>query len=55
MQRVAANYVHPDTAIVIAAGDRSKIEPELKKLSIGTIELVDYDGNLIEEGTPAVK
>ncbi len=55
VQRVAAKYVRPDTAIVIAAGDRSKIEPELKKLSIGTIELVDYDGNLIEEGAPEVK
>ncbi|HXY52619.1 MAG TPA: pitrilysin family protein [Terriglobales bacterium] len=50
VQRVASEYVHPDTCIVVAAGDRAKIEPELRKLSIGSIDLVDYDGNPIKEG-----
>ena len=45
VQRVATEYIHPDSSIVIAVGDRAKIEPELKKLSIGPIEMVDYDGN----------
>jgi zinc protease len=45
VQQVATRYIHPDTSIVVAVGDRAKIEPELKKLSIGPIEMVDYDGN----------
>jgi zinc protease len=55
VQRVATQYVHPDTSIVVAAGDRAKIEPELKKLSIGTIEVVDYDGNPVKQGAAAGK
>jgi zinc protease len=55
VQRVAAQYVHPDTSIVVAAGDRAKIEPELQKLSIGTIELVDSDGNPVKQGAAAGK
>ncbi len=55
VQRVAAQYVHPDNAIVVAAGDRTKIEPELQKLSIGTIELVDSDGNPVKQGAAAGK
>ena len=50
VQRVANQYIHPDSSIVVAVGDRAKIEPELKKLSIGPIEMVDYDGNLVKEG-----
>jgi zinc protease len=55
VQRVATQYVHPDMSIVVAAGDRAKIEPELKKLSIGTIEIVDYDGNPIKQAAAARK
>jgi zinc protease len=55
VQRVAAQYVHPDTSIVVAAGDRAKIEPELQKLSIGTIQIVDYDGNPVKQGAAAGK
>jgi zinc protease len=50
VQRVATQYIHPDSSVVIAVGDRVKIEPELKKLSIGPIEMVDYDGNPVKEG-----
>jgi zinc protease len=45
VQRVATEYVHPDTAVVIAAGDRAKIEPELKKLNLGPVEVRDFEGN----------
>ncbi|HYL12675.1 MAG TPA: pitrilysin family protein [Terriglobales bacterium] len=48
VQRVATRYVHPDTSIVVAVGDRNKIEPELKKLSLGPIEMIDYDGNPVK-------
>jgi len=29
-------------------GDRAKIEPELKKLELGAIELRDADGKIIQ-------
>ena len=48
VQRVANKYVNPDTAIVIEAGDRSSIEPELKKLSLAPVEVRDYDGNPVK-------
>jgi len=55
VQRVAAQYIHPESAVVIAIGDRSKIEPELKKLSIGPVEVRDYEGSPVKEGTPGGK
>ena len=48
VQRVATEHVHPDTAVVIAAGDRTKIEPELKKLEIGPVEVRDFEGNPVK-------
>jgi zinc protease len=48
VQRVATEHVHPDTAVVIAAGDRVKIEPELKKLDIGPVEVRDFEGNPVK-------
>ncbi len=48
VQRVATQYVHPDTAVVIAAGDRAKIEPGLKKLDIGPVEVRDFEGNPVK-------
>jgi zinc protease len=47
VQDVAKRYLTPDKFVVIAAGDRAKIEPQLKKLNLGPIELRDADGNLI--------
>jgi zinc protease len=38
--RVAKEYLRPDATIVVAVGDRSKIEPGLKELKIGPINLV---------------
>jgi zinc protease len=48
VQRVATQYVHPDAAVVIAAGDRAKIEPELKKLDLGPVEVRDFEGNPVK-------
>jgi len=33
--------------IVLAVGDRAKIEPDLKKLNLGKIEIRDSDGRLV--------
>ncbi|HVO59316.1 MAG TPA: pitrilysin family protein [Terriglobales bacterium] len=48
VQRVATQHVHPDDAVVIAAGDRAKIEPELKKLGLGPVEVRDFEGNPVK-------
>jgi hypothetical protein len=32
--------------VVVAVGDKSKIEPQLKKLSLGAIETRDSEGRL---------
>jgi zinc protease len=38
--RVAKEYLHPDASIVVGVGDRTKIEPELKKLNFGPVTVV---------------
>jgi len=38
--RVAKEYLHPDAMIVVAAGDRVKIEPGLKELNVGEVKVV---------------
>jgi zinc protease len=46
--RVAKEHIRPQTVVVIVAGDRAKIEPELKKLDLGPVELRDFDGNPVK-------
>jgi hypothetical protein len=49
---MASKYIHPESSVVVGAGDRAKIEEQLKKLSIGTVEVRDYEGNpVIEKGS----
>lgn len=55
VERVANQYIHPDSSIVVAAGDRKTIEPELKKLSLGPIQVVDYDGNPLQKSVGGTK
>ncbi len=43
----AKKYLIPDQLIVIAVGDRAKIEPELRKLNLGTVEIRDPEGKPI--------
>jgi zinc protease len=45
---VAKKYLHPEQMILICVGDRVKIEPELKKLDLGDIEIRDADGKVVE-------
>lgn len=41
LARVAAQYLHPDRAIVVAVGDRARIEAGLSRVGIGGAEIVD--------------
>ncbi len=40
VQSVAKKYLHPESMVVIAVGDRTRIEAELKKLNLGPVEIV---------------
>lgn len=48
LQRVARKYLHPDSAVVVAAGDRKLIESKLKDLNIGPVEVLGLDGRRVE-------
>jgi zinc protease len=49
VHRMAEKYVSPEKMVVVVAGDRAKIEPELKKLELGTVEARDTEGKPIVE------
>ncbi len=46
-QAVARKYVVPENLVFVAVGDRAQIEPELRKLNLGRIEIRDTDGRVI--------
>jgi zinc protease len=46
VQAMAIKYLVPENMVVVAVGDRKKIEPQLKKLKLGPIEVRDGDGRL---------
>ena len=48
VRRVAGQYLLPNSMVIVAVGDRSKIEPELSKLNLGKIETRD----LSDKATP---
>ena len=48
VQRVATEDVHPDQLIIVAAGDRTKIEPQLKEANLGPVEVRDINGKLVD-------
>jgi zinc protease len=41
---MAKKYLGQDRLVVVAVGDRSKIEPEIRKLNLGTVEVRDAEG-----------
>jgi zinc protease len=47
-QTMAQKYVLPEKIIVLALGDRSKIEEEMKKLNLGKMEIRDTDGKIVK-------
>jgi zinc protease len=48
VRRVAEKYLTPNSMVVVAVGDRSKIEAELKKLDLGAIEVRDLNGKPVQ-------
>ena len=44
----ARKYLVPDEMVVIAVGDRAKIEPQLRRLSLGAIEIRDAEGRPVD-------
>ena len=47
--RVAQQDLHPDELVIVAAGDRAKIEPALKDAGLGPVEVRDINGKLVTE------
>ncbi len=43
--RVARLYLRPDEAVIVAVGDRHKIEDQLAKLNLGPVEILDSQQN----------
>jgi zinc protease len=46
-QAMAQKYIHPEKMIVLAVGDRGKIEADMKKLNLGKVEIRDTDGKVV--------
>jgi zinc protease len=44
---VAQKYLVSDKLLVVAVGDRAKIEPELRKLNLGPVEIRTPDGKVV--------
>lgn len=40
----AKKYLVPDKMVIVAVGDRAKIEPELRKLNVAPVEVVTPEG-----------
>ncbi len=47
VKMAALQTVHPKNFLIVAVGDRAKIQPELEKLNLGPIELRDESGELV--------
>ena len=46
---MAQKYLAPGRLIVVAVGDRSAIEPQLRKLNLGPVEVRDAEGKRVGE------
>jgi zinc protease len=46
--RIAKEDLHPNQLIIVAAGDRAKIEPGLKDAGLGPVEVRDINGDLVK-------
>jgi zinc protease len=49
VEKTAIEYVHPENLVVVAVGDRAKIEPGLEKLNLGPIEVRNESGDLVKK------
>jgi zinc protease len=46
VQAAARKYLVPEKMLVVAVGDRKKIEPQLRKLKLGVLEVRSADGSV---------
>jgi zinc protease len=46
-QAAAQKYILPEKVIVLAVGDRAKIEEDLKKLNLGKLEIRNAEGKIV--------
>jgi zinc protease len=49
VKAAAGAHIHPQQMIVVAVGDRAKIEPGLKQLNLGPIEYRNASGDLLPQ------
>ena len=49
VEKVADEAVKPDNMIIVAVGDRAKIQPELEKLNLGPIEIRNPSGDVVNK------
>jgi zinc protease len=47
--KAAQDTIHPQNLVVVAVGDRAKIQSDLEKLDLGPIELRDESGDLVKK------
>ena len=47
IDKMAKKYLGQDRLIVVAVGDRAKIEPQIRKLNLGSIEVMKADAKPI--------
>jgi zinc protease len=45
LESAAEKMVHPDRLVWLVVGDRSKIEDGIRELNLGTVHVIDADGN----------
>jgi zinc protease len=48
VQGAAEKVMHPQKLTWLIVGDREKIEDEVRKMNLGTVVIMDSDGNVIE-------
>ena len=51
VQAVSKKFLAPDRMVIIAVGDRSKIEPQIMKLNLGNVAYRDLDGKEVAAAT----
>jgi zinc protease len=44
----AQKLLHPEQTVWVVVGDRAKVEPTLKELGMGEVQLIDTDGNPVK-------
>ncbi len=44
----ATDVIRPDRLVWVVVGDRERIEPGIRELGLGEIQLIDADGNVLE-------